>query len=368
MALDRLLNVARKEFSDHITSRRFVIILGLLLVISTISIYDGIENYNNSLEAYTEQLRQMEEFDDPYRNWMPPQKPSIMYVFISMMSYMTMLGGILAIAIGFDLVSKEKETRSLKTLLSHPVYRDEIINGKALGGGIAALGFAMALALAVAIAMLLLFSVVPTAEEFAAILVFGGAVSLGFLLAYFAVALMMSTVAKESGNALIYTLVIFFAVSSLLPMFGGAMAANAFAGDPPEPPEMGPMPKEVVRVASSGGYFTSSVSQSVVYGGTEDPEWKAYEEEMKTYVEKQRLISDISNLLSPQMNYYTVAIAVTNPQLSSMIASPYGAATEEATGLAGALGRVWMNIAALIVFPSAFFAATYVKFMRMDIR
>jgi len=27
-----------------------------------------------------------------------------------------------------------------------------------------------------------------------------------------------------------------------------------------------------------------------------------------------------------------------------------------------------MNIAALIVFPAAFFAATYVKFMRMDIR
>lgn len=361
MALDRLFNVARKEFSDHITSRRFVIILGLLLVISTISIYDGIENYNNSLEAYTEQLRQMEEFDDPYRNWMP-QKPTIMYVFISMMSYMTMLGGILAIAIGFDLVSKEKETRSLKSLLSHPVYRDEIINGKALGG-VGALGFAMALALAIAVAMLLLFSVVPTLEEFAAILIFG-AVTLGFLLAYFAVALTMSTVAKESGNALIYTLVIFFAVSSLLPMFG-AMAAGAFAGDPPE---MGPMPKEVVRVASSNGYSTTTVAQSVVYGGTEDPEWKAYEEEMKTYIEKRRLISDVSNLLSPQMNYYTVAIAVTNPQLSSMIASPYDTATEETAGLAGALGRVWMNIAALIVFPSAFFAATYVKFMRMDIR
>lgn len=73
-------------------------------------------------------------------------------------------------------------------------------------------------------------------------------------------------------------------------------------------------------------------------------------------------------LLSPQMNYYTVAIAVTNPQLSSMIASPYDTVVEETTGLAGALGKVWMNIAALIVFPSAFFAATYVKFMRMDIR
>ena len=148
----------------------------------------------------------------------------------------------------------------------------------------------------------------------------------------------------------------------------GAMAAGAFAGDPPEPPEMGPMPKEVVRVASSNGYSTTTVAQSVVYGGTEDPEWKAYEEEMKTYIEKRRLSSDVSNLLSPQMNYYTVAIAVTNPQLSSMIASPYDTAPEETTGLAGALGRVWMNIAALLVFPSAFFAATYVKFMRMDIR
>jgi ABC-2 type transport system permease protein len=366
MALDRLFNVARKEFSDHITSRRFIIILGLLLVISTISIYDGIENYNNSLEAYTEQLQQMEEFDDPYRSWMP-QKPSIMYVFISMMSYMTMLGGILAIAIGFDLVSKEKETRSLKSLLSHPVYRDEIINGKALGG-VAALGFAMALALAIALGLLLIFSVVPTLEEFAAILIFG-AVSLGFLLAYFAVALTMSTAAKESGNALIYTLVIFFAVSSLLPMFG-MMAANAFAGDPPEPPEMGPMPKEIVRTASSGGYYTTSVSQSVVYGGTEDPAWRDYEEEMQTYIEKQRFINDISNLLSPQMNYYTVAIAVTNPQISTMMSSSYGygATKEEPSGLADALGRVWMNIAALIVFPSAFFAATYVKFMRMDIR
>ena len=363
MALDRLLNVARKEFSDHITSRRFVIILGLLLVISTISIYEGIEQYNDSLEAYTEQLQRMEEFDDPYRSWMP-QKPSIMYVFISMMSYMAMLGGILAIAIGFDLVSKEKETRSLKSLLSHPVYRDEIINGKTLGG-VGALGFAMVLALAIAIAMLLLFSVVPTVEEFAAILIFG-AVSLGFLLAYFAVALTMSTVAKESGNALIYTLVVFFAVSSLLPMFG-AMAADAFAGDPPEPPEI-PMQEKVVRVASNG-YYSSSVSQSVLYGdGAVDPEWKAYEEEMKTYIEKRRLINDISNLLSPQMNYYTVAMAVTNPQIVMMTSSAYSDAPEEPTGLAEALGRVWMNIAALIVFPSVFFAATYVKFMRMDIR
>lgn len=373
MALDRLFNVARKEFSDHITSRRFVIILGLLLVISAIGMHSGIGNYNNMLESYNQQLQHMQEVDvdGPYAGWMP-EKPSIMLIFNAMMSYMTTLGAVLAIAIGFDLVSKEKETRSLKSLLSHPVYRDEIINGKALGG-IAALGFAMVLALAISLAMLLLFSIVPTLEEFAAILIFG-AVSLGFLLAYFAIALTMSTVSRESGNALIYTLVIFFTVSTLLPVLG-AMAGDALAGDRPEPPQSAPMPTPVGRTVTgtaSGGYFTTSVSKAVVHGGEVevDPEWQQYEEDVKAYTEKRMLINDVSNLLSPQMNYFKAAMAVTNPRIAVMMNSPYSSPpmSQETPGLAEALGKVWMNIAALIVFPSAFFAAAYVKFMRMDIR
>jgi ABC-2 type transport system permease protein len=224
MALDRLLNVARKEFSDQITSRRFIIILALFLAISAIGIHTGIDNYNNLLDSYNQQLQYMQDSEGPYAGWMP-EKPSIMLVFNAMMSYMVSLGSVLAIATGFDLVSREKETRSLKTLLAHPVYRDEIINGKALGG-IAALGFAMVLALAISLAMLLLFSIVPTVEEFGAILVFG-MVSLLFLLGYFAVALTMSTAARESGSALIYTLVIFVVVSSLIPVLGMAKIGRA---------------------------------------------------------------------------------------------------------------------------------------------
>lgn len=366
MALDRLLNVARKEFSDHITSRRFVIILALFLVISAIGMHSGIGSYNDRLESYNQQLQHTETLVGPYAGWMP-EKPSIMLIFNAMMAYMTTLGAILAIAIGFDLVSKEKETRSLKTLLSHPVYRDEVINGKALGG-IAALGFAMALALAISLAMLLLFSIVPTLEEFVAIVIFG-VISLGFLLAYFAIALAMSTFARESGNALIYTLVIFFAVSTLLPVLG-AMAGDAFAGEMPEPPQTAATPRVVTNTGGGGGSFTTTSSQSVVHRVSEgpDPEWQQYEEDMKAYIEKRLLISDVTNLLSPQMNYYKAAMAVTNPRMAVMMSSPYGPTPEETPGLAEALGQVWMNIAALIVFPSVFFAAAYVGFMRMDIR
>jgi len=308
----------------------------------------------------------MQDSEAPYAGWMP-EKPSIMLVFSAMMSYMASLGSVLAIATGFDLVSREKETRSLKTLLSHPVYRDEIINGKALGG-IAALGFAMVLALAISFAMLLIFSIVPTVEESLAILVFG-VVSLLFLLGYFAVALTMSTIARESGSALIYTLVIFVVVSSLIPVLGMAIG-NVFVGDPPQPPQSTPM---AVRSGGGGGYFTSTSSQSVVHVGADDPAWQQYEEDRKRYVERQALVYDISYILSPQMNYVVVSMAVTNPRVATMLVSPYTydytqASTAETPGLADALAQVWKNLTALIVFPSVFFAAAYVKFMRMDIR
>jgi len=228
MALDRLLNVARKEFSDQITSRRFIIILALFLAYR-----DRHPHRDRELQHPPRLLQPAApvhaDSEAPYAGWMP-EKPSIMLVFSAMMSYMASLGSVLAIATGFDLVSREKETRSLKTLLSHPVYRDEIINGKALGG-IAALGFAMVLALAISFAMLLIFSIVPTVEESLAILVFG-AVSLLFLLGYFAVALTMSTVAPESGSALIYTLVIFVLVSSLIPSSGWRSGTSLWATAP----------------------------------------------------------------------------------------------------------------------------------------
>ncbi len=366
MALDRVINVARKEFSDHITSRRFIIILGLLLVISAIGIHAGIGSYNTMLESYNQQLQHMQGLEEPIGRWMP-EKPSIMLIFNAMMTYIASLGSILAIAIGFDLVSKEKETRSLKSLLSHPVYRDEIINGKALGG-IAALGFAVVLALVISLAILLLFSIVPTLMEFAAILIFG-AVTLGFLLAYFAIALTMSTVSRGSGNALVYTLVIFFIVSSLFPMLG-MVIGEALAGDPPQPPDIqiDRVGRSAVATASSSGPMVITHSESVVYQEDLGPEWKQYEEDMKAYSEKRILINDVTNLISPQMNYYVAAMAVTNPRIAVMVSSPYRPIPEETPGLAGALSQVWMNIAALIVVPSIFFAAAYVKFMRMDIR
>jgi ABC-2 type transport system permease protein len=228
-----LFNVARKEFIDHITSRKFIIILALFLIISAYSMHDGMDYYNNRLESYKEQISQIEEEEGPVK-WMP-EKPSILIIFQRMRWQMPFLGAILAIAMGFDLISREKESRSLKSLLSHLVYRDEIINGKAVGG-ILALVFAVGIAFLILFAMLLLFNIVPDMDEFWRITLFG-AVTVLCLLTYFSIALMASTVSKDSGRALMYALIITLVISLGVPLVSGIISESVVE-EPPEPPEI----------------------------------------------------------------------------------------------------------------------------------
>ncbi|MGB7532820.1 MAG: ABC transporter permease subunit [Halobacteriota archaeon] len=354
-----LFNVAKKEFIGHLTSKKFIVILGLFLIISALAMHQGINYYNGRLDAYKEQISQIKEVEGIEPGYMP-EKPSIMLVFMFMSSYIMMLGAILAIAMGFDLLSKEKETRSLKSLLSCPVFRDEIINGKALGSTLA-LVFAMGTALLISLAILLIFSIVPSMNELAAILVFG-IVSIVFLIAYFAIALMMSTVSRDSGSALIYTLVIFFILGSLLPIVGSTVAGMV-TGDPPEPPSF----RLQHETNESEGPITKEVHEE---------EMQQYQEELKAYWAKRRPITEAFNIISPNMNYQKIAFLISNPQIYSAVyeqstpftSTGYFTGGGEAPSLQEMLEKVWKNILSLIIFSIVFFAIAYIKFMRMDIR
>ncbi|NQS74306.1 MAG: ABC transporter permease [Methanoculleus sp.] len=350
MTAERSLIVAAKEFSDLFTSRRFLLIFALYLIIAIIGMAQGIERYDDALASYNKAMQAADEYRDLQELgawWLEmPGKPTILYVFSSMTGTTMTLGALLAIAAGFDLVTREKETRSLKTLLAHPVYRDEVIVGKALGGA-AALGVVVGLALALITAVLLVLSIVPTAGEVVRILLFG-AISLLFLVAWFAVALAFSTVTRESGNALIFTLVIFFVISSLLPVLG-AMVGVAVAGPPPQLPET-PAVQELTFT------YVSNATGSYVAPGADSGRHEAlreYQEDLAAYTKKKSVVTNVVTLLSPQKSYQTVANIISAPQERSLPES---------------LGSVWAGVVGLIVFPSVFFAAAYGKFMRMDIR
>ena len=341
-----LFNVARKEFIDHLTSRKFILILVLFLIISAVAMHQGIGDYNNRLESYKEQISQVEEGERRYM----PEKPSILIIFQRMRGLMPFLGAILAIAMGFDLITREKESRSLKSLLSHPVYRDEIINGKALGG-ILALVFAVGIAFTILFAMLLLFSIVPDLGEFWRIILFG-AVTVLCLLTYFSIALMASTSSENSGRSLMFAFVVLLILSFGVPMLGELVVKSA-VGEPPERPE-----------------FQSPRVIDIEHPGEEYEEWERYRKELKAYNEKKWAIRDAFEVLSPDSNYGMVAVSLTDPYVTELHSGSWSSSHTlgETTSIQESLEKVWKSILALIILPVVFFAIAYVKFMRLDIR
>jgi len=320
MTAERVFTVARKEFTDQITGWRFLVILALFLGIALAGTYSGVGSYERDLDRYAQQLTTMENQNDGPAGMMPT-KPPVEGVYSSMFRTLVSYGGLLALALGFDLVSKEKESRSLKSLLSHPVYRDEIINGKALGG-VALLVLVVGSVLAISTALLLVFSIVPSSGDLWMILTYAG-VTLLFLVTFFSIALALSTLCRESGSALLLSVVVFVLLVFLVP-FATANIGTTLMMEEPDP---------------------------AAYGG--DTQSEGYQAEITAYYGQWDLIESAANLFSPQMAINNLIQGISN--------SP-GATLEDT------LGEIWSSIAALTIYPVAFFAIAYTRFMRMDIR
>lgn len=342
---NRMLLVAGKEFADHLASRRFTLVLLLFLILCSVSLYEGVEKYSEKLAAYSSDTASVPKFVG-YPGWMP-EKPSVLVVFLSLASMVRDYGPLLAIATGFDLVTRERWSGSLKTLLSRPVFRDEVITGKALGG-FAALALAMGIAVLIALALLLLSAIVPSPDELGAILVFW-LVSLVYLFTFFSVALLASAVVADSGSALVWSLVAIFVFSSIVPMFGGILT-NEVAGTPPDEVDLmsDPHPTE--------------------------EEWLQYREEQRAFLEHRDRIAMTVYLLSPQRNYLDLSLAITAPRFSMWIVpDPFALRTpnpeeDPLPELSGLIALIWQPIVAMLALPAVFFGAAYTRFMRMDLR
>lgn len=367
MAASRLMTIAKKEFFDHIRSRKFILIFGILLVVAIVGMIGGIGDYNKNVDNYN---KHQSTINSPLSSYMV-EKPSILSVFSTVATYLVFVGGILGIAMGFDLVSKEKESKSLKILLSHPVYRDEVINGKALGG-IAAVGCALLVVLVIALATLLVYGIVPDGNEIVLIIIFG-LVSFLLIFSYFAVALFLSTALDESGSALIYTMIIFIALSALVPTLANNTVTEFIVGSQPE------LPQELIDQMQQPANSSEVAGVTVTFSNKgNNGDWDAFTEKMQAYWEKRQMVHDTLALFSPTMNYESVTTAITKEYSgtamvlggsgSTSVVSSFNIASGEDAGIDGILAMITANLIALLLFPAVFFGLAYLWFMRLDVR
>ena len=121
-ALDReslagLKALYQKEMMDNIRSRRFMLILAVIIITSYASLYGALSGMSSDsdyifLSLYTTSGNSIPSF----------------------MSFIALLGPFVGIILGFDGISGEKSERTLYRPAAQPIYRDSIINGKFLAG------------------------------------------------------------------------------------------------------------------------------------------------------------------------------------------------------------------------------------------
>jgi ABC-2 type transport system permease protein len=380
------LIVAGKEFRDHITSKRFLVIFAVLMLVAVISMAGGMSQYNESLDNYKKQTAenaQQEWFKEQVASlqkqiadaganglsqeeivslqyqldmMINPPMPSVLYVFMNMNQYLVLIGLVLSVALGFDLITREKEEGSLKSLLSHPVYRDSVINGKLLGS-LVVLIVVMCSMFLVTIAIMLFFGIVPGGEDLLRI----GAYFLMALLyagVFFAIATMTSTVAKSSALSILYVLgivVVLFSVTN----FSGTIA-DAIMGPVPE---YTPVPGDDVHILREGDNATKDMVSSKIIG------WNP---EIQQYYEKKNQIIEAINTISPLHDFGDrISYAIlykTDMRPMPLMAVDYAYDPYKIPTLMDSLASVWTNILALLIELILPLAVSYVMFMRSDIR
>ncbi len=293
----RALIVAKKEFVDIITSKRFMALLFAMVVFFLMSVLQTLSASRISMGT------------------------AIGFFGSSGIAF---VGGIFGIALGFDMITREKESGTLRILLTHPLFRDEIIIGKAIGAF-------LAICLASFVTMLFMVGAItmrytPSFEEILSLAKLTLATN-AYLFTFFSIAFLVSAMVKNSSTSLAITIGIFIVLALMIPMFSSVIA-QSLAGQPPEEP------------------FDLMRNQN--FRNASDPRWVSYMEEMRSYREKVQSITSTISVFSPVSSYTTIVGSLTQSTVFRTV-------------------DITKNILSLLIIPAVLFGIAYFRFTREEL-
>ncbi|HKJ31700.1 MAG TPA: ABC transporter permease subunit [Balneolales bacterium] len=214
--------MVEKEFSDHVRSWRFIILVALVLLTSTGSIYTillVIRQHPAQLSAHSTYLF-LKLFTKSI-NSLPP--------FISLIGF---LGPLVGISLGFDAVNSERDKGTLGRILSQPIPRDYFINSKFIGALAVIFILIFTLGLLVLGLGILYIGLTPSVGEFLRIIIFLFLTCI-YIAFWLNLGITFSILFRQASTSALSTLAIwlFFTVfySMLIKFIAGAMFYNPVA-------------------------------------------------------------------------------------------------------------------------------------------
>jgi ABC-2 type transport system permease protein len=315
-----LVTVFTKELADYFISWRGIILFAVVLLTTVVAVYGPSGAFQN-IRAAVESAGSFGVTEFIFLRLFTVGEGFISFLFFISFFLIPIVG----IALGFDAINDEKNSGTLSRLLSQPIYRDAVFNGKFLAG-IATIAIMLgSIVLLISGLGLILIGVPPSSEEVLRLFLF---VLLGTLYGAFwlGLAMLFSVFLKRVATSALATIAvwIFFIFYSLM--------ITSFIADALVPIDQASGLSEVVRHETI--QITASRA-SPIYIFTEAT----------------------TILLVPGMR---TASEVLQIQLAGGALLPLP--------LGQSLLIMWPNVIGMIAIPVVLFAISYYIFMREEIR
>jgi len=313
--------IGRKEFADHLLSARFYVLLIILALAGGIPIFLATEQIRNL-------ANQASNVPDLFLALfiIGPSDVSIFQFNVTVQSFLMMAAPLLGLAFSFDAVNGERAQGTLPRLLSQPIHRDDVLNGK-FAAGIAMIGLVLVVVVtAIGAVGIFRLGIVPDADQLLR-LVLWVAVTMVYVGLWLAFGLLLSVVFRRASTSAL----VGFGVWLLLSVFGGLIVSliNGF----------------IAPLAGSTDVLKTIGLRETV----------------------QRLL--------PDTLYREASVAILNPQVAS-VSTPdtlggFDQAAQRIPSLQNfdqSLLLVWPQVVAIVGLTVACFALAYVLFLRQEVR
>lgn len=303
--------IVRKELADYFTSIRFIILFMLVIFVSAaglVAASQGIRGAN-----LPEGFVFLGLFTTPGS------------AIPSMVTLIALLIPIIGIALGFDAINSERTGGTLSRILSQPVFRDSVINGKFLAGIVTLSIMVATMLLLVAGYGLRMIGVPPTAEEIIRLFIYF-CLTITFGAFWMGLAILFSVMLRRISASLLFSLALWLFFSIFILLIAPAIA-NAL-------------------VPAADG------SQAEIIRNTEL-------QRMILRLSPNTLFSEATTVLLLPVVVGSLGV-ITASQAAYIIPNPLS--------LGQSILLIWPHLTSLISLSAICFAISYVLFMRQEIR
>jgi ABC-2 type transport system permease protein len=215
--------IFKKELADHFSSYRFIIIFALIAMVSLITAYMVGMNIRQQLEGVA--------------------KPRFIFLMLftapgalfSLVQFVAFFGPLVGLIMGFDTINRERNQGTLSKLLSQPIYRDVVINGKFLAGVVMISVMMVSIVLVITGLGLLVMGIIPGFEEIWRILVYL-IISIIYISFWLGVAILFSILFRSTATSALAALAVWIFFSFFVTMganiLANTLSSNASDSDP----------------------------------------------------------------------------------------------------------------------------------------